>query len=66
MSRYSMAVSHDQVLVPFVAWATNRQVDLRQYETSKWLNYLAGVAIIVNENNEYRYIPVKGLSSGTM
>lgn len=66
MPRYSIAVSHDQVVVPFAAWATNRKISLREYETKEWLNYLAGIAIIVNENNQYRYVPVKGLEKGIM
>lgn len=58
MPKYTIAVSHDQLLVPFVAWATNRLVDLRYYETNKWLNYMSGVAIVVSENGHIRYIPV--------
>lgn len=70
MPKYTIAASHDQLLVPFVAWATNYQVDLRYYDTKKWLNYLAGVAIIVNENGHVRYVPVYpdvgSLTKGTM
>lgn len=70
MPKYTIAVSHDQLLVPFVAWATNRLVDLRYYETNKWLNYMSGVAMVVNETGHVRYIPVypgvTDLYSGTM
>lgn len=58
MPKYTIAVSHDQLLVPFVAWATNRLVDLRYYDTKKWLNYMSGVAMVVSENGHIRYIPV--------
>lgn len=70
MPKYTIAVSHDQLLVPFTAWATNRLVDLRYYETNKWLNYMSGVAMVVGESGHVRYIPVypgvTDLYSGTM
>lgn len=70
MPKYTIAVSHDQMLVPFIAWATNRLVDLRYYDTKKWLNYMSGVALVVGESGHIRYIPVypgvTDLYSGTM
>lgn len=67
MHRFSFAISHDLTMVPFTAWATDLQLNLRYYETEskkQWINYLAGVAIIVNDKNEVRRIPVCGLNRG--
>ncbi|MCQ2124205.1 MAG: histidine phosphatase family protein [Fibrobacter sp.] len=69
MPKYTLAASHDQVLAPLVIWATNKQVDLKLHAINEppprnWLNYLAGVAIIINDKNEMRYVAVKGGDSG--
>ena len=31
-----------------------------------WINYMGGVAMIIAPDGSIRYIPVKGLESGTM
>lgn len=64
--RFVMLSSHDKVMVPLVAYCTNFKVNLRKYDGGKWLNYLAGVAIIVDELGNRRYVPVKGLDSAYM
>ena len=64
--RFVMLSSHDKVMVPLVAYCTNFKVNLRKYDGGKWLNYLAGVAIIVDELGNRRYVPVKGLDSAFM
>lgn len=62
-SEYSMGVfiSHDKVLVPLVAYCTDRRVDLRYWQNGKWTENLQGIAIIVNEDGSRKYIPVDGL-----
>lgn len=67
MPKYTLAASHDLVLAPLVIWATNKEIDIKIHDPSsnKWLNYLAGVAIIINDKNERRYVAVKGGESGT-
>lgn len=61
MPKFTVATSHDLVLVPLTAWATNKKIDLKLHETNLWLRFLAGVAIIINDKNERRYVAVKGM-----
>jgi hypothetical protein len=53
-------------MVPLVVYCTNFKANLRKYSGGKWLNYLAGIAIIVDELGNRRYIPVKSLDSAYM
>lgn len=61
-SEYSMGIfiSHDKVLVPLVAYCTDRKVDLRYWQNGKWTENLQGIAIIVSEDGSRKYIPVDG------
>jgi len=42
------------------------KVALKYYEDYHWINYIAGLAIIVDAQNNLRYIPVKGTDSGVI
>ena len=64
--RFVLLSSHDKVMVPLVVYCTNFKANLRKYSGGKWLNYLAGIAIIVDELGNRRYIPVKSLDSAYM
>ena len=64
-NRITVICSHDDFLVPLIAYTSERKADLKVYETHKWLNYLAGVAIIIDEKQNRRSYAVKGLESGT-
>lgn len=64
--KLSIMATHDTFLVPFLVYATNGTVDVKQYETGRWLNYLAGVAIILKNDGSIRYLPTKGLNKGQM
>ena len=66
VNRVGVMISHDTFVVPFTAYCTNRKVNLRYFDTKLWVNYLAGVAIIMDASGKMRYVPVKGLDSGTM
>lgn len=66
INRVGVLCSHDQLLVPLLAYTTNKHANVRFYENNRWLNYLSGVAIIINSKGEARYIPIKSLESGTM
>lgn len=69
MHDITMAISHDQFLVPFIISVSNRKnIDLRfhnhENEESRydyWINYLTGVAIIINEKDERVIIPVTAM-----
>jgi len=63
-SRISVVISHDQMLYPLVIYVTNRQFEMRYHEDKSWLNFLAGVAVIVKADGSAKYVPLKGLDSG--
>ncbi len=64
-SRVTVICSHDEFLVPMIAYLTEKKADVKIHETSNWLNYLAGVAIIIDEKGNRRSYAIKGLESGT-
>jgi len=66
MKRVNMMCTHDYLVVPLLAYVTNRRANVRYYEKWKWVNYLAGVAMIISADGDIRYVPVKGLGTGTM
>lgn len=66
MGRVSVLITHDQLVAPLTVYCTNGKINLRYFENHIWVNYLAGVAIIVNSKGDVRYVPVKGLDVGTM
>ena len=67
-SRVTLFVSHDLLLVPLVIYISSKNIDLRYYKSSsnRWLNYLAGVAIVVRPDGTRKFYAVRGLDSGTM
>ena len=65
-SRISVVVSHDQMLYPLTIFATNRMLEMKHHEDKSWLNFLAGVAVIVHADGSIKYVPVMGLDEGTM
>lgn len=75
----TIVATHDKFIAPFLISLTDRKIGFEAHEYVKkngydndwnqgvfkrWPNYLAGVAIIVNENDERAYVPVKGLKTG--
>lgn len=69
MPKYTLVASHDQVLMPLTVWATQKQIDLKLHNTTaprNWLNYLAGIAIIIDNQNNIRYAPIKAMASGVI
>lgn len=66
MGRISILISHDQLVEPLTVYCSGGKVNLRYFENQNWINYLAGVAIIVDSSGNVRYEPVKGLDSGSM
>ena len=66
INKMAVWISHDMLVVPLVAFCTEGKANLRYYDTKQWINYLAGVAIIMGVDGSIRYVPVKGLDSGTM
>lgn len=64
--RVSILVSHDLLLCPLIVYVSNRTVDLRIYESFKWVNYLSGIAVIVDEAGAVTALPVRGDEVGWM
>ena len=64
MPKVKVVISHDEFVVPLIAYGTQKQAVIRYRNPGRWwVNYLTGVAIIVNSKNEVRYIGIKGLDS---
>ena len=66
MQRVNILVTHDYLVVPLLAYVTDGHANVRFYEKWKWVNYMAGVAMVISPDGTIRYIPVKGLEMGTM
>ena len=66
MKRVNVMCTHDFLVVPLLAYTTNGHANVKYYEKGKWVNYMAGVAMIVSPDGSVRYVPVKGLESGVM
>ncbi|MBR3670670.1 MAG: histidine phosphatase family protein [Fibrobacter sp.] len=64
--RVSIMVSHDIFVMPLTVYGSQRKVALKYHEDYHWINYIAGLAIIIDSNNGLRYIPVKGAESGVI
>ncbi len=66
MHPITMAISHDKFLVPLVIAASDRQINLQfhQHENdfNYWINYLTGIAIIVDASNNRVILPTTALS----
>ena len=66
MKRVNVMCTHDYLVVPLLAYTTDGHANVRYYEKYRWVNYMAGVAMVISADGSVRYIPVKGLDSGTM
>jgi len=62
--RVTIMVSHDIMVMPLAVYGSDRKVALKYHEDYHWINYLAGLAIIIDEENKLRYFPIKGAESG--
>ncbi len=67
---FTFLTSHDLCMVPFVCWATNNgnffSTWNNDYDSNPtgWINYLAGIAVIVHSDGSWEPYPVRILSSG--
>ena len=59
-------VSHDLVMAPLVIYASNKNIDMKYHETKKWINYLAGIAVVLKPDGTRVFYAVSGLDSGIM
>ncbi len=65
-NRVQVWISHDVLVTPITVYCTNKKVNLRYFDTKRWINYLAGIAIIMDASGKLRYVPLRGLDNGTM
>ena len=66
MKRINVLVSHDYMVTPMAVYASEGKVDLHYWVNRKWINYLAGVAIIIDKDGNMRFKTVRGLDSGVL
>lgn len=64
--RVSVLASHDVLMEPLVVYASEGTADINFYTDKKWVNYLSGVAIVVNNSSEVELYPVRGYDIGYM
>ena len=65
--RVSVLVSHDLLVEPLIVFVSNRTIDLKIYTGNfRWVNYLSGIAVIVDENGVVTVLPVRGDEFGWM
>lgn len=64
--RVSIMVSHDIFVMPLTVFGSQQKVALKYYKDYHWINYIAGVAVIVGADNSIRYVPIKGANSGVI
>ena len=64
--RVSIMVSHDIFVMPLAVFGSGGKVALKYHEDYHWINYIAGLAVIIDGENNLRYIPVKGADSGVI
>ncbi|MCF0223450.1 MAG: histidine phosphatase family protein [Fibrobacter sp.] len=64
--RVNVLVSHDILLEPLIVYVSNRTVDLNFAKSGRWVNYLSGIAVVVNEEGAVGLYPVRGNEVGWM
>ena len=62
--RLNIFVTHDYYLVPLVAAMTD--VKCSKTDSNKWLNYEAGLGIILHSDNTFEIFPIRCKSKGYM
>ena len=71
--RFGVFISHDMIIIPLVSYVSEQRITFNYYkavtgksEGDNWLNYLAGIAVIIKSDGSRMFYAVKGLESGTM
>jgi broad specificity phosphatase PhoE len=62
--RVSVLITHDLLTEPLAVYASNRMVDLKTYESYRWINYVAGIAVVINANGLVTVLPARGVDVG--
>ena len=64
MNKFRVICSHDDFILPLSVFASNGAVDYKFHIDSHWPYYLTGVAVIIDNKNQIRYVPFRGLGIG--
>ena len=64
-ARLNMFYTHDFFTLPLAVMASNKAITFSS-SGSNWINYCAGIGMILHPDNTYEVMPVRGKSSGTM
>ncbi|WP_290765027.1 histidine phosphatase family protein [Fibrobacter sp. UBA4297] len=64
MNKYRVICTHDDFVVPFTAYVSNGTVNYKYHVTSHWPYFLTGVAVIIDNKDQIRYVPFRGLGIG--
>ncbi len=62
--RVNVLITHDLLTQPLAVYASNRTIDLKTYESYRWINYIAGVTVIVTADNKVVVLPTRGVERG--
>ena len=66
MNKFHVICSHDDFVLPLSVFATDGKVNYRFHDPDSrhWPYFLSGVAVIIDNKNQIRYVPFKGLGIG--
>jgi hypothetical protein len=66
MNKFRVICSHDDFILPLSVYASNGTVNYRYHdpESRHWPYFLTGVAVIIDNKNQIRYVPFRGLGIG--
>ena len=66
MNKFRVICSHDDFILPLSVFASEGKVNYRFHdpESRHWPYFLSGVAVIIDNKNQIRYVPFKGLGIG--
>ena len=64
MNKYRVICTHDDFILPFSVYVSNGAVNYKYHVTSHWPYFLTGVAVIIDNKDQIRYVPFRGLGVG--
>ena len=64
MNKYRVICTHDDFVLPFSVFVSNGAVNYKYHVTSHWPYFLTGVAVIIDNKEQLRYVPFRGLGIG--
>ena len=62
--RVNVLITHDLLTQPLAVYASNRTIDLKTYESYRWINYIAGITVVVAADGKVAVLPTRGVERG--